>query len=465
MRRDLGLRVGLGMAGLVLGCTVAGTDPVVPESVGSERAPDTSEPAPAQAPFDDDATDEPPPEPEPVVRRTLLDTAIPELSRPLSAAERLQALRALLDDQALRRPIDTPTRFSRRPAAAFDPVQNEGEVERVARLREMTKRDDPDRVEITVREASLLNERRDYYARFAGDAEARAKAAQASKRVVEILAPLLRDHRLASRKNLDVALHWFAVHAGFTGHGDRMREAYMRLIREYPTSEHVPAAYLAFGHHYFDEGNLPSAAKLYDKVASSFPKNRVAPIAQYRRAWCALLGARAGEAEWRDALEHFVQVIKVTSHRVSNEAWPHAPHLLRAARRDVVEAYLEAGRPARAAAFFDRIGSGPTREYDQAREMKESLASEYFVAKQYAESIHIYRELQRAYPEPAQVCRWQWAVVMSALAHDAELAAREIEKLHEAHRGLESAEVPAEARERCGVLYRDAARIILEPAP
>lgn len=73
---------------------------------------------------------------------------------------------------------------------------------------------------------------------------------------------------------------------------DRARQVHHRLIRHYPASPYVAIAYLAFGDHYFEEGDPRAAERFYDRgvlLQAGLPS----AYAAYMRAWSL---HRAGDA-------------------------------------------------------------------------------------------------------------------------------------------------------------------------
>lgn len=142
-----------------------------------------------------------------------------------------------------------------------------------------------------------------------------------------------------------------ALAHGEAGEPQKMRAAWLRLVRDHPTSPYVPLAYAAFGDHYFTAGDFEAAAKLYDKVLQ-FPDTAVRGWALYKLAWSNLQrGDGAG------ALDRFVQTLRaIEAGHAGNAA--EAETLAAATRRDLVIAYAMVGKPDKAAPFFQRLGTG-----------------------------------------------------------------------------------------------------------
>lgn len=109
-----------------------------------------------------------------------------------------------------------------------------------------------------------------------------------------------------------------------------------RLIKDYPQSRWVAAAYVALGDAAFEDRDLVAARAMYDRALTD---PMVGAYARYKRGWTSFnLGATA------DALSDFLIVV-----RTAREP------LRKSARADVVRAYAEVGDPAKAVAFFRGI--------------------------------------------------------------------------------------------------------------
>ena len=167
----------------------------------------------------------------------------------------------------------------------------------------------------------------------------RAEAARLYAELVQRSAP----RGAGAFARLDEALYLLA---DLMRRGQRMDQArvfFSRLIRDYPQSRYIPDAYIVFADHYFDEGKLPEAQKLY-QVVTRFPTARVAGYARYREGWCEL---RQGDP--RGALERFVSVVR------DPDMQRHAT-LAQELRRSIVIAYAQVGVSGRALPFFQRVG-------------------------------------------------------------------------------------------------------------
>mgnify|MGYP001445940016 CR=1 FL=1 len=132
---------------------------------------------------------------------------------------------------------------------------------------------------------------------------------------------------------------------------DDMKQAYLQLIREFPMSPLVPDVYAALGEHYFDRGQFEQAGRLFEKV-TTFPSTPATVWGHYMLAWCDMRSSDPA-----GALDHFVRAQKGVEAGDYGSGDP-ARELAIAIRGDIVLPYAEAGKPARARAFFERLEGG-----------------------------------------------------------------------------------------------------------
>lgn len=132
------------------------------------------------------------------------------------------------------------------------------------------------------------------------------------------------------------------------------RSALYQLIRDHPTSRYVPHVYLVFGEHYIDRKGQQSqqAAVRLLQQAARYPHSTALGYATYLKGWCQLKQARS-----QDALAAFVEAVRWA--RVSKI--PAKARLLGAARGAMVKAFAQVAMPAKARAFFARVGGRQTR--------------------------------------------------------------------------------------------------------
>ncbi len=240
---------------------------------------------------------------------------------------------------------------------------------------------------------------------------------KASAEAVKIYKVLVTTPAFAKFKRMDEALYYYAFELGQLKREEEMKNAYLRLIREYPQSKYIANAYLSFADYYYGKGQIPEALKLYQKIVTAYKDSPVYAYALYKMAWCYLNPIGTAEPQYQKSLQKFVQTIDATlKGKAGSEA--NARQLRRDARRDLIRAYVFAGKPSKAWDFFTKVGNGPKKEEDMARKMMEMLAVAYFGEGKYVESSATYKKLQELFPDDPMVCEWQGRVVVNALATD-----------------------------------------------
>ena len=244
-----------------------------------------------------------------------------------------------------------------------------------------------------------------------------SEAKKASAEAVKVYKALVSTPAFAKYKRMDEAIYYYAFELGQLGRESEMKQAYLRLIREYPNSKFIANAYLSFADYYFARNKIAEALKLYQKIVTGYPDSPVYAYALYKIAWCYLNPIGTAEPQYDKSLSYFVKTINATLQgKAGNEA--NARQLRRDARRDLVRAYVHAGRPSKAWSFFQKVGNGPSKKEDMARKMMEMLAVAYFGEGMYVESTAIYKKLQEIYPNDPLACEWQGRIVVNALATD-----------------------------------------------
>ncbi len=191
----------------------------------------------------------------------------------------------------------------------------------------------------------------------AKQAKFEGQAKEASEQAVKIYKVLVSSPQLGKFKRLDEALYFYAFELGQLKREAEMKEAYIRLIQDFPNSQYIPNAYLAFADYYFGKSKIGDALQLYEKVVT-FQDSPVYAYALYKMAWCHLNPIGAMDARFDRSLDYFVKTITATLEgRAGSEA--NAKQLRRDARRDLVQAFVQAGKPSKAWEFFQKIGNGP----------------------------------------------------------------------------------------------------------
>lgn len=257
-------------------------------------------------------------------------------------------------------------------------------------------------------EAKQLKQRQ---AKFDGQSK------NASADAVKVYAALVNKPQFGKYKRMDEALYFYAFELGQLERESEMQEAYLRLIREYPQSKYIPNAYLSFADFYYNKSQIKEALQLYQKIVDGYRDSPVYAYALYKMAWCYLNPVGTAEPEYAKSLDKFSETVKATLEgRAGSEG--NAKQLRRDARRDMVKAYVHAGKPSKAQEFFEKIGDGPKKDENMSRKMLELLAGAYFGEGMYVESTATYKALQSKYDGDAMECTWQAAIVVNALASD-----------------------------------------------
>jgi tetratricopeptide (TPR) repeat protein len=214
---------------------------------------------------------------------------------------------------------------------------------------------------------------------------------------------LLTEHPTFARADevlysLGAALEELAQH-------ERARQVYLRLVRDHPQSRFVPHAWLAFGEHYFQRGDMDAARQFYERVLETpAEQNPLFGFALYKLAW-----VHYNLEDFRGALEQFTRVL---SHAREHPEAHDAAALSRQARRELVLPYARVGQPSRALAFFRR----QTSSEPEALEMLESLAELYTDTGQWPESLATHHLLMAEAPESDHLCLWQSRVTGAVIA-------------------------------------------------
>ena len=118
------------------------------------------------------------------------------------------------------------------------------------------------------------------------------------------------------------------------------------MVKNHPSCPEVAHVYVAFGEHYFAQGELDNARQFYRKAAT-FPDPAIVAYAVYKLAWCDI---NLGDAA--QALANFVKVIEAADRGGPSE---ELQRLRDAALRDSALVYADAGDPRKAAAFYRKI--------------------------------------------------------------------------------------------------------------
>ncbi|MBC8066736.1 MAG: hypothetical protein IAG13_00250, partial [Deltaproteobacteria bacterium] len=343
-------------------------------------------------------------------------------------------------ERTRRVPMLDAERYAKERTATEQSVAD-AQIVKLRQLVAITEKDAAELPELLLRLADLHLEKKVYFRRQADalyepiDAHERAgrkpkarallakqrafekQADDASSAAVEVYQTLVGDRAFAKYKRLDEAIYFHAFELGELGREADMQTAYLRLLREHPSSRYIPNALLTFADFYYGKDRITEALALYQKVVEGYPDSPVYAYALYKQAWCHLNPVGTAEPEYDRSLDKFVKTITATLEgRAGNER--NAEQLRRDARRDLVRAFVHAGKPSRAWEFFRTVGDGPNKAEDMSAKMMELLAAAYFGEGKYVESSAIYKALLAETGDDARRCDWQAKIVVNALASD-----------------------------------------------
>ena len=237
-----------------------------------------------------------------------------------------------------------------------------------------------------------------------------------------------------------------------SGHADKARPIFHRLLKEYPQSRYVPEALLSFADDFFAKGDMSRALDFYIKI-TQFPQSSVFGFALYKKAW-----SQANLGEYKAALTTFVDLIEQCQAGKIHQA-QRVP-LEKEARRDLVKTYARTpgADPDRAWEFFRHLGRNGSG--NEAPGMLQALAELYWDEGMAAASSRVYRKVMTLEPQSPLLCAWQGKVLRNTLSAGTEPAqVQELRRLGTSYRHLQQlghgkAVVIAECRDN----YHDAAR-------
>ena len=233
--------------------------------------------------------------------------------------------------------------------------------------------------------------------------EASKKNDEYRKESIKAYAQMVQDH--PNFKRMDEVLFALAFSLEEMKQGDKARDVYYRLIKNYPESKFVPNAYLSFAEHYFASGDMAAANKFYAKVTEFPPeRNQVYGFALYKQAWCTY-----NVEDYKGSLTKFVEVIEFgKSHPEARDV----ANLIKQSRRELVMPYARVGTPAKALEFFRRFAVDDAQAY----EMLESLAELYYDTGDWGPTVQTYHKLMSEQPDSDKLCYWQSRVANAELA-------------------------------------------------
>ncbi|MBN2498837.1 MAG: tetratricopeptide repeat protein [Deltaproteobacteria bacterium] len=179
----------------------------------------------------------------------------------------------------------------------------------------------------------------------------------------------------------------------------RCKEAltiYKRLIQDYPKSQYIPDAYLAFGEFYFEDAKLERALIAYKKAAE-YEEAEIYPYALYKQGWCYF-----NLHEWGKAKDMFQSVILLA------DMGSGKIEIRKEALNDFTLTYSHDGSAKEAPRIFKRLAP------KESHVMLINLASMYFGDGQDKKAIILYRYLIGEEKCSAEVPFYQGRIVDAA---------------------------------------------------
>ena len=224
------------------------------------------------------------------------------------------------------------------------------------------------------------------------------QALNSLKLAIKSYKDLTDNDKFKNYPDMDKALFYFAYSLQSAKYMKDARTIYHRLLTDYPQSQFVPEAYLAFADYYFGAQELENAEAFYKKVLL-FPKSKVYNYSNYMLGWVYL-----NMREHEDAGKQFLQVIRDTEGNKKQET------LNRASKKDFVRAFAEFGQVQKAWATFQKIDSS------YAFAMYEILADLYVEQGKTDRAVFAYRQLIKEEPKNKNVCLWQYNIAQAMMS-------------------------------------------------
>ena len=224
------------------------------------------------------------------------------------------------------------------------------------------------------------------YKRAAGDVKSAQQGKDFLIKAVKTYKALLDNDQYLAFAQRDIALFHYAWLLQDAKYMKEARAVYEKLIKDYPNSVYVPAAYVAFADYYEQAAQTADAEAFYKKVLA-FPKSNAAWLARYRLGWIQMRAQR-----YQEALESMFEVAKGAPQ----------PALVAAARTDFVAAYAEIGKPERALEAFKRVDAAA------APAMFEALGARYLAKQDVDRAAIVARALGKVGPGGAAIAETLW---------------------------------------------------------
>lgn len=178
------------------------------------------------------------------------------------------------------------------------------------------------------------------------------KPAQAyNRRAIQLYEWFVRD--FPNDPKIDQALFFLGYNYFELNQPERGRDYYKRLTDRFPKSQYVEESNFALGEYHFEREQWADALKHYSAVAAN-KRARLYSFALYKTAWCQYKTAKVKEA--LKSLERVIYAGRLAKSSKDNSAGSVGRiRLATEAQRDLVIFYAEAGTPAGARGYFERV--------------------------------------------------------------------------------------------------------------
>lgn len=296
-------------------------------------------------------------------------------------------------------------------------------MDRLDAILARTPKDHPDHPEYLFRKGLLFEERARFYFNRAmkRDDAPLEDTAEAKKRHKEAKAGDLANSRLA---RLDALKVWAAVYKGYPSfqnadqalfnlasnltrldQGKKALSYFTELIKRFPESKLLIDAFLAIGEYYFDNNDMGTALKAYERVAF-FKDSSLYGFAIYKQAWC-----HYNLGDYRTSMKKFIDVIRYSERGLAEQ---NKLDLLTEAKKEIILAYSHAATAERAKDFFPKVVLEQGDLYWEWVEPR--LAETYQVQGKHKDAIYLYKGLVAKHPNTARAVTYQVRIVRAQIA-------------------------------------------------
>jgi tetratricopeptide (TPR) repeat protein len=309
-------------------------------------------------------------------------------------------------------------------------VQKEKEVEgawqrvmdRLDGILARTPKENPDYPDYLYRKANLYEERAQFFfnrgmrrddnrpdepaARAAHEKEKAADLAvsrQARLDALKVWAQIYKG--FPSYAHADQALYNLGSNLTRLDQGKKALRFFTELIKRFPDSKLVPDAFLAIGEYYFDNNEMATALKAYDRVAF-FKESTLYGFAIYKQAWC-----HYNLSDYKTSMKRFIEVIRYSEGGKEDR---NKLDLLSEAKREIILAYSHAAPAEHAKDFFPKVVKNEGETYWEWVEPR--LADTYFSQGKHNDAIHLYKSLITKVRGTAKAVTYQVKVVRAQIA-------------------------------------------------